>query len=89
MAGFESYSNNIFICIYYIFSCSFRIKGFRKDLEGEFFFAVAALKWAWLLSYCLLRQPAGLYILFLVHKRKMPLKFGQVWMHSEHLDVFG
>ena len=27
--------------------------------------------------------------IFLVHKRKMPLKFGQVWMHLEHLDAFG
>ena len=30
-----------------------------KDLEGEFFFAGAALKRALLLSCCLLRQPAG------------------------------
>ena len=27
--------------------------------------------------------------IFLVHKRKMPLKFEQVWMHLEHLDAFG
>ena len=73
-----------------VYSMAFAVLNFgEKGSWRWIFFAVAALKWAWLLSYCLLRQPAGLYILFLVHKRKMPLKFGQVWMHLEHLDVFG
>ena len=66
-------------------SCLFRHILLPKDLEGEFFFAVAALKRAWLLSCCLLRQPAGsepepncftLYILWVekIHYNKKKIK---------------